>query len=73
MDHEKSILTNQNMTFFAFAKAEAIAFDVSTSPKKWGNDQYFDFRGIERINKYACHKRLQFCTPGNPEGFTIQG
>ena len=34
IEHEESFPTNPNMTYFTFAKAEIIAFDVGTSGKR---------------------------------------
>ena len=50
MELEKSLPTNLKMTYFVFAKAEIIAFEVGTSEKQ--KNQFFDFRLIERVKEF---------------------
>ena len=58
IEHEKSFSTNPNMTYFTFAKAEKMAFDVGTSGKR-KRSIFFDFRRIERVKQYLLIQQAQ--------------
>ena len=46
------------MTYFTFAKAEKMAFDVGTSGKR-KRSIFFDFRRIERVKQYLLIQQAQ--------------